>query len=132
MKQGYFPQEIEKRWQAKWEDDKAFYTPDNSDKKDMVLHSLVPRKNKQVYNMLTTTKKPNSLVIDENIFLLKKDRLYYKICFIFTLYYLFIFNCFTFYSFTIWEFKTSLYYRGVVFGFCNWNFFSFCFRIRSI
>ena len=32
MKQGYFPQEIEKRWQAKWEAEKAFFTKDDSDK----------------------------------------------------------------------------------------------------
>lgn len=56
-----------------------YETPDNSDKKDMVLHSLVPYKNKQVYNMLTTTKKPNSLVIDENIFVfLNKNYSHYQ------------------------------------------------------
>ena len=32
MKQGYFPQEIEKRWQAKWEEEKVFFTPDTDDK----------------------------------------------------------------------------------------------------
>lgn len=57
----------------------SYETPDNSDKKDIVLHSLVPRKNKQVYNMLTTTKKPNSLVIDENIFVfLNKNYSHYQ------------------------------------------------------
>lgn len=56
-----------------------YETPDNSDKKDMVLHSIVPYKNKQVYNMLTTTKKPSSLVIDENIFVfLNKNYSHYQ------------------------------------------------------
>ena len=32
MKQGYFPQEIEKRWQKTWEDNKSFYTPDENGK----------------------------------------------------------------------------------------------------
>ena len=42
MKQGYFPQEIEKRWQAKWEEDKAFYTPDESDKPKYYALSMFP------------------------------------------------------------------------------------------
>ena len=32
MKEAYFPQEIEKRWQANWEKNNVFHTPDNSDK----------------------------------------------------------------------------------------------------
>ena len=42
MKQGYFPQEIEKRWQTKWEEDKAFYTPDESDKPKYYALSMFP------------------------------------------------------------------------------------------
>ena len=42
MKQGYFPQEIEKRWQAKWEEDKAFYTPNDSDKPKYYALSMFP------------------------------------------------------------------------------------------
>ena len=30
MKQGYFPQEIEKRWQRTWEENNAFFTPNDS------------------------------------------------------------------------------------------------------
>ena len=42
MKQGYFPQEIEKRWQAKWEEDKSFHTPDDSDKPKYYALSMFP------------------------------------------------------------------------------------------
>ena len=42
MKQGYFPQEIEKRWQAKWEETNAFYTPDNSEKPKYYALSMFP------------------------------------------------------------------------------------------
>ena len=42
MKEGYFPQEIEKRWQAIWERDRAFHTPDNSDKPKYYALSMFP------------------------------------------------------------------------------------------
>ena len=42
MNQGYFPQEIEKRWQTKWEEDKAFFTPDDSDKPKYYALSMFP------------------------------------------------------------------------------------------
>ncbi len=42
MKQGYFPQEIEKRWQQKWEEDKASYTPNDSDKPKYYALSMFP------------------------------------------------------------------------------------------
>ena len=42
MKQGYFPQEIEKRWQAKWEEDKVFFTPNDSDKPKYYALSMFP------------------------------------------------------------------------------------------
>ncbi|MBO5737946.1 leucine--tRNA ligase [bacterium] len=42
MKQGYFPQEIEKRWQAKWEEEKSFYTPDTDDKPKYYALSMFP------------------------------------------------------------------------------------------
>ena len=42
MKQGYFPQEIEKRWQAKWEEKKAFFTPDSDDKPKYYALSMFP------------------------------------------------------------------------------------------
>ena len=42
MKQGYFPQEIEKRWQEKWEEDKAFFTPDMDDKPKYYALSMFP------------------------------------------------------------------------------------------
>ena len=42
MKQGYFPQEIEKRWQAKWEEDNAFFTPDTDDKPKYYALSMFP------------------------------------------------------------------------------------------
>ena len=32
MKEAYFPQEIEKKWQQTWEKNNAFHTPDESDK----------------------------------------------------------------------------------------------------
>ena len=42
MKEGYFPQEIEKRWQKIWEEKKAFHTPDNSDKPKYYALSMFP------------------------------------------------------------------------------------------
>ena len=42
MKESYFPQEIEKKWQAVWEADKAFHTPDNSDKPKYFALSMFP------------------------------------------------------------------------------------------
>ncbi|MBQ7763910.1 leucine--tRNA ligase [bacterium] len=42
MKQGYFPQEIEKRWQTKWEENNAFFTPDDSDKPKYYALSMFP------------------------------------------------------------------------------------------
>ncbi|MCQ2743556.1 MAG: leucine--tRNA ligase [bacterium] len=42
MKEGYFPQEIEKRWQAKWEETKTFHTPDCSDKPKYFALSMFP------------------------------------------------------------------------------------------
>ena len=42
MKQGYFPQEIEKRWQVKWEKEKAFFTPNDSDKPKYYALSMFP------------------------------------------------------------------------------------------
>lgn len=42
MKQGYFPQEIEKKWQAKWEADDAFNTPNDSDKPKYFALSMFP------------------------------------------------------------------------------------------
>ncbi len=42
MKQGYFPQEIEKRWQAKWERDNSFFTPNDSDKPKYYALSMFP------------------------------------------------------------------------------------------
>ena len=42
MKEGYFPQEIEKRWQAIWERDRAFHTPDNCDKPKYYALSMFP------------------------------------------------------------------------------------------
>ncbi|MCQ2739521.1 MAG: leucine--tRNA ligase [bacterium] len=42
MKQGYFPQEIEKKWQKRWEDEKTFYTPDESNKPKYFALSMFP------------------------------------------------------------------------------------------
>ncbi|MBE7711000.1 MAG: leucine--tRNA ligase [Cyanobacteria bacterium SIG31] len=42
MKAGYFPQEIEKRWQAKWEENKSFFTPDSTDKPKYYALSMFP------------------------------------------------------------------------------------------
>ena len=42
MKEGYFPQEIEKRWQGIWEEKKAFHTPDNIDKPKYYALSMFP------------------------------------------------------------------------------------------
>ena len=42
MKEGYFPQEIEKRWQTIWEQDKAFYTPNDSNKPKYYALSMFP------------------------------------------------------------------------------------------
>ncbi len=42
MKEAYFPQEIEKKWQAAWEEQGAFYTPDESDKPKYFALSMFP------------------------------------------------------------------------------------------
>ena len=42
LKEQYFPQEIEKRWQKVWEDNKAFHTSDNSDKPKYFALSMFP------------------------------------------------------------------------------------------
>ena len=42
MKEGYFPQEIEKRWQETWEKNKAFFTPNDSDKPKYYALSMFP------------------------------------------------------------------------------------------
>ena len=42
MKEAYFPQEIEKRWQKVWEENNAFHTPDNSDKPKYYALSMFP------------------------------------------------------------------------------------------
>ena len=42
MKQGYFPQEIEKRWQKTWEENKSFFTPDTDDKPKYYALSMFP------------------------------------------------------------------------------------------
>jgi len=42
MKEAYFPQEIEKKWQKKWEEEKTFRTPDNSDKPKYYALSMFP------------------------------------------------------------------------------------------
>ena len=42
MKQGYFPQEIEKRWQKTWEENKSFFTPDTNDKPKYYALSMFP------------------------------------------------------------------------------------------
>ena len=42
MKQGYFPQEIEKRWQETWEKNKAFHTSNDNDKPKYYALSMFP------------------------------------------------------------------------------------------
>lgn len=42
MKEQYFPQEIEKKWQAEWEQNNTFYTPDESDKPKYYALSMFP------------------------------------------------------------------------------------------
>ena len=42
MKEAYFPQEIEKKWQKKWEEDGVFKTPDSSDKPKYYALSMFP------------------------------------------------------------------------------------------
>jgi len=42
MKEAYFPQEIEKKWQKIWEDEKIFHTPDNSNKPKYFALSMFP------------------------------------------------------------------------------------------
>ena len=42
MKDAYFPQEIEKKWQKIWEDTGAFKTPDDSDKPKYYALSMFP------------------------------------------------------------------------------------------
>ena len=42
MKEAYFPQEIEKKWQKIWEDKNTFYTPDESDKPKYYALSMFP------------------------------------------------------------------------------------------
>jgi len=42
MKEAYFPQEIEKRWQKVWEEKNTFHTPDNSDKPKYYALSMFP------------------------------------------------------------------------------------------
>ena len=42
MKESYFPQEIEKKWQKVWEENKVFKTPDDSDKPKYYALSMFP------------------------------------------------------------------------------------------
>ena len=42
MNEQYFPQEIEKKWGAKWEQDNAFFTPNESDKPKYYALSMFP------------------------------------------------------------------------------------------
>lgn len=42
MKEQYFPQEIEKKWQSEWEEKGTFYTPDESDKPKYYALSMFP------------------------------------------------------------------------------------------
>lgn len=42
MDELYFPQEIEKKWQKSWEESKAFYTPNDSDKPKYYALSMFP------------------------------------------------------------------------------------------
>lgn len=38
MKEAYFPQEIEKRWQEIWEKGNVFHTPDDSENLNIMLY----------------------------------------------------------------------------------------------
>ena len=42
MKESYFPQEIEKKWQKVWEESGVFKTPDDSDKPKYYALSMFP------------------------------------------------------------------------------------------
>lgn len=42
MNELYFPQEIEKKWQAEWEENNTFFTPDESDKPKYYALSMFP------------------------------------------------------------------------------------------
>lgn len=42
LNEQYFPQEIEKKWQTKWEEDNSFYTPNESDKPKYYALSMFP------------------------------------------------------------------------------------------
>ena len=42
MKEAYFPQEIEKRWQEIWEKGNVFHTPDDSEKPKYYALSMFP------------------------------------------------------------------------------------------
>lgn len=42
MKEQYFPQEIEKKWQAEWEEKKTFFTPNESNKPKYYALSMFP------------------------------------------------------------------------------------------
>lgn len=42
MKEQYFPQEIEKKWQANWEENDSFHTPNESDKPKYYALSMFP------------------------------------------------------------------------------------------
>ena len=42
MKEAYFPQEIEKKWQKEWEENNSFHTPDKSDKPKYFALSMFP------------------------------------------------------------------------------------------
>ncbi len=42
MKEAYFPQEIEKKWQKYWEENNVFHTPDDSDKPKYYALSMFP------------------------------------------------------------------------------------------
>ena len=42
MKEAYFPQEIEKRWQENWKKNNVFHTPDNSDTPKYFALSMFP------------------------------------------------------------------------------------------
>ena len=42
MKDAYFPQEIEKKWQKIWEEKGTFKTPDSSDKPKYYALSMFP------------------------------------------------------------------------------------------
>ena len=42
MKEAYFPQEIEKKWQKYWEESNAFHTPDDSEKPKYYALSMFP------------------------------------------------------------------------------------------